>query len=104
MSKGLAIAGLILLTLLVIMQGYSLYEDLRAARIRATRAEEALVLMEQQQDAIASVLEEYRAAAYSDRADRIAEQQLIVAEYQLQVLQMLALQNGEIMGLLYAGQ
>jgi len=104
MNKGLARVGIVLLMLLLAVQGYRLYDDIQAAQQRKVLAEGAMDLMAKQRVLINSVMDEYHSAAYGDAVDRIAEQQLIATEYQLQMLQVLALQNGEIIGLLYASQ
>jgi len=104
MNKRLALVGVVLLVLLVAAQGYQLYDDIQIARQRQALAEGAMDLMAKQRILINGVMDEYHGDAYGDKVDRIAEQQLIATEYQLQMLQVLALQNGEIIGLLYASQ
>jgi len=104
MNKGFAWTIVVLLALLLAVQGYQFYGDILAAQQRKALAEEAMDLMASQRDLIAGVMGDYRSDAYGDKVERIAEQQLIATEYQLQMLQVLALQNGEMLGLLYASQ
>lgn len=77
-------------------------ENQRAVTYRQ-RIEEVLELTEQQREFISGVLDEYKDAAYdNDDIDRIAEQQLIASEYQLLLLQTIAIQNTQILELLGA--
>jgi len=100
MNKRLAWAGIVLLVLLLAIQGYQLYMDMRAQAQRAELATGVMLLIGQQRGLISGVMDQYHDAAYADHVDRIAEQQLIATEFQLQMLQVLAIQNGQIMELL----
>lgn len=74
----------------------------RAATYEA-RVKEALDLVDRQRDLIIDLVSEYESVAYDNPSvDRIAEQQLLAAEYQLQGLQILAIQNSQIIELLSA--
>lgn len=53
-----------------------------------------------EQRTITGAFDNYHADAYNTNVDRIAEQQLIAAEYQLLLLQTIARQNAEIIELM----
>ena len=53
-----------------------------------------------QQRVTTSAADSYRADAYDTDVDRIAEQQLIAAEYQILLLQVIAQQNAEMIELM----
>ena len=74
MDKRLASMGMVLLVLLVAAQGYQIYSSIQAA---------------QQNKALALLM-----------MDLMAEQQRVAAEYQLQILEIVAVQNAQIMELL----
>jgi type II secretory pathway pseudopilin PulG len=75
-------------------------QEQRAAEYQE-RVEAARLVLDSQREIIFGLLSEYEDAAYNNpRLDRIAEQQLIAAEYQLTVLQILAIQNSQIIELL----
>jgi len=83
------------------------YQQNTVARERAetyqTRVEEAQDLVNRQRDIIFYLVSDYEAAAYDDpRIERIAEQQLLAAEFQLLAMQTLAIQNSQIIELLSA--
>ena len=67
------------------------YEE-HAQQLQAVRASEYRV--------ITSARDGYHTDAYESSVDRIAEQQLIAAEYQLLLLQIIARQNAEIIELM----
>ena len=80
-------------------------------QVQAERAEERQVAYEEyaqqiqatldrQQRTITSIDVNYRADAYDPSIDRIAEQQLIAAEYQILLLQTIAQQNAQMIELL----
>lgn len=74
----------------------------RAATYQA-RVKEAEALVSRQQTIIFGLIEDYHAAAYEDPGiDRIAEQQLLVAESTLAALQIIAIQNSQVIELLAA--
>ena len=62
--------------------------------------EQVQALLDQQQWIVAGASDSYRADAYAPGVDRIAEQQLIAAEYQLVLLQTIAQQNAAIIELM----
>jgi hypothetical protein len=67
------------------------------------RVEQASTLVNTQQDVIIGLFKDYQAAAYENvSVDRITEQQLLAAEYTIQALQIIALQNSQIIELLSA--
>lgn len=79
--------------------------SVEAAEVRALAKDKKLRaisgIASRQDDLIADLLESYQADAYDNPSlERITEQQLIAAEYQLTALQLIALQNGEIIQLL----
>ena len=67
-----------------IKQRQAVYDE-HARQLEAWRARD--------QRRITSALDDYRADAYDPGIERIAEQQLIAAEYELLLLQTIALQN-----------
>ena len=71
--------------------------------IYAEHAGRAQALIERHRRIIADASDSYRADAYAPAIDRIAEQQLIAAEYQLLLLQIIAQQNAQMIELLAAG-
>jgi flagellar basal body-associated protein FliL len=74
----------------------------RAATYQA-RVKEAEALVSRQQTIIFGLIEDYHAAAYEDPSvERIAEQQLLVAESTLAALQIIAIQNSQVIELLAA--
>ncbi len=83
------------------------FQQNAVARERAAfyeeRGQQAQVLIDRQRDIILDLVSDYESAAYDNPlVDRIAEQQLLAAEYQLQALQILAIQNSEIIELISA--
>lgn len=70
--------------------------------IYAEHAEQARALIKRQREMIAGASDNYRVDAYAPTIDRIAEQQLIAAEYQLLLLQIIAQQNAQMIELLAA--
>jgi ABC-type lipoprotein release transport system permease subunit len=77
------------------------------ARERATsyeeRVQKAQALVDRQRDIILDLVDDYESAAYDNpNVDRITEQQLYAAEYQLQALQILAIQNSQLIELISA--
>ena len=64
----------------------------QAARIEE-HAERVQALLDRQQWIVAGAADSYRADAYAPGIERIAEQQLIAAEYQMLLLQAIAQQN-----------
>lgn len=108
-SKRLTVVvALLLLSMVLNAASFFLtYERIQLENQRAVtyrqRIEEVLELTEQQREFISGVLDEYKDAAYdNDDIDRIAEQQLIASEYQLLLLQTIAIQNTQILELLGA--
>jgi hypothetical protein len=66
-----------------------------------TAIDDAQALIQQQQSTIQSLFNDYESLAYNNPSvDRIAEQQLLAAEFQLEALQIIALQNAQIIELL----
>ena len=98
----------ILLLLTLAMNGYSIVATYQRSQIQAQRAatyqervEAAQRLLDQQREFIAEVFDNYHKDAYEDpMIERIAEQQLRASEYQLLVLQTIALQNSQMIALL----
>lgn len=98
----------ILLVILIALSAYSLISTNQQRALAEQRAAEyaervlaAQAIVELQNDIVFSLLDDYQAAAYEDdRIERITEQQLIAAEYQIVGLQALAIQNGQIIELL----
>jgi predicted negative regulator of RcsB-dependent stress response len=94
----------VLLLLLVAAQGYTIFTSYQQQQIVAARAAtyaERVKAVESvaatQRDVINQLTDRYRKAAYQDTSiDRIAEQQLLAAEYEMQGLQILGIQNSEI--------
>jgi len=83
------------------------YQQNAIARERAetyqARVEEAQDLVNRQRDLILELVSDYEASAYDNpRIERISEQQLLAAEFQLLALQTLAIQNSQIIELLSA--
>jgi len=69
----------------------------------AERVNEAQSLVNRQQEIILDLVSNYESVAYDNPGvDRIAEQQLLAAKFQLQALQILAIQNRQIIELLSA--
>jgi flagellar basal body-associated protein FliL len=67
------------------------------------RVKEAQDLVDRQRDLILDLVSDYESSAYNNPSvDRITEQQLLAAEYQLHGLQILAIQNSQIIELLSA--
>ena len=100
MNKGFAWTIIVLLVLLLAIQGYQLYSDIRVAQQRKVLAEGVMDLTAAQRTIILDVMDLYHDAAYGEQVERIAEQQLIATEFQLQMLQVLAIQNSQIVDLL----
>ena len=101
------IIGVLLLLVLVtqVFQIVSTFQQNKIASDRAesyqTRVEAAQKLVKDQRDLILDLVQDYEDAAYNNpMIDRIAEQQLFAAEFQLLGLQTLALQNSQIIELL----
>jgi Leucine-rich repeat (LRR) protein len=100
----------ILLVLSLASNEYSIVatyqQDWIAAERAATyqeRVEEAQKIVDQQRDGIEDLISDYETAVYDNpSADRIAEQQLIAAEFQIVALQTLAIQNNQVIELLSA--
>ncbi len=83
------------------------FQQNTVARERAAsyeeRGQQAQALIDRQRDVILDLVSDYGSAAYDNPSvDRIAEQQLLAAEYQLQALQILAIQNSQIIELISA--
>ena len=64
------------------------------------QVKQAQVLLDRQRRIIADASDSYRADAYNSDLDRIAEQQLVAAEYQMILLQTIAQQNAQMIELL----
>ena len=62
--------------------------------------ERAQALLDQQQWIVSDAADSYHAKAYTPGVERIAEQQLIAAEYQLLLLQAIAQQNAVMIELM----
>jgi len=71
----------------------------QAARIEE-HTEQVQTLLDRQQRIVAGATDSYRADAYDPGVDRIVEQQLIAAEYQMLLLQVIAQQNTMIIELM----
>ena len=93
----------VLLAGILLMNSWSIYQDIQERERRAYYREQASVirdLAQLQDDLIIDLLEDYQSSAYGSSVDRITEQQLIAAETQIVGLQTLALQNRQIIELL----
>lgn len=116
--KYVALLRIIAITALFLLmaQAYSLLTVSRQAVRQEARDEQARILLEargatvrslilRQQTVIGDLYSDYATAAYRDSSiDRISEQQLRAAEFQLQALQVIALQNTQILELLLLNQ
>ena len=96
---------LLLLLALNIVQFLFTYQQNQNAAQRADtyqqRIQEAKELVQKQQSVILGLVDNYQKDAYNNpKVERIAEQQLIVSEYTLSALQIIALQNSQIIELL----
>jgi hypothetical protein len=102
------IVGLLVALLVVeVFQIVTTFQQNAIARERAAtyeeRVKEAQDLVDRQRDLILDLVSDYETAAYDNpNVDRITEQQLLAAEYQLQGLQIIAIQNSQIIELLSA--
>ena len=67
---------------------------------RSAQAIEILDQLDSQEEIVLELFDNYQDVAYGVSIDRIAEQQLIATEYQIQALQLLAIQNRQIADLL----
>ena len=102
------IAGL--LALILIAQVFSIANTYQRDQIQRERAatyqqrvEEAQVVLDLQRNIIEDLLSEYESVAYDNpNVDRIVEQQLLAAEFQLTALQAIAIQNTQIIEMLSA--
>jgi len=97
----------VLLILALFTQVFQIYSTFQQNGIAKGRAEnyQARVLavqslVDSQRDQIFNLVSDYNEAAYSANLDRIAEQQLRAAEFQLLGLQILAIQNSQVIELL----
>lgn len=98
----------ILLALIFLAQLFSIlntYQQDRIQRERSAsyeiRVEEAQKILDLQREVISDLVSDYESLAYDNpNIDRIAEQQLLVSEFQLTGLQALAIQNTQIIELL----
>ncbi len=93
-NTGLLTVIALLLFLLVLSNVINLAMAFQQSQERARRAEIYRDVTEDHREIILDIMDDYRADAYLDPdIDRIAEQQLIAAEYILQMQQVIALQN-----------
>ena len=102
----------LIIILLILVLGsnlYTIFTTYQAQQIESERAatyservEEAQELLADQRELVADLLTSYQEDAYGENVDRIAEQQLLAAEYQLLALQVIALQNSQVIELLAA--
>lgn len=91
----------LLLLALIAAEGYHVYTDMQARAENDKVSVTVEQLLEKQRDVVMNVFDDYQKAAYENKdVDRITEQQLLAAEFQLQMLQVLAIQNAQIMELL----
>ena len=98
----------VLLALVLVSQVFQIVDTFQQNKIASERAESyqtrvdaAQKLVKDQRDLILDLVQDYEDVAYNNPSiDRIAEQQLLAAEFQLLGLQTLALQNGQIIELL----
>jgi len=98
----------ILLALILVAQGFSIFNSFKKDQINRKRAstyeeriEEAQNVLDDQRDIIFDLMTEYEDAVYNNPSvDRISEQQLLAEEFQLTVLQSIAIQNTQIIELL----
>ena len=94
--------------LLLALNSFQLISSYKQSQIAAQRAatyqervKEAENLVLTQRNLILSMVDDYEQAAYKNPSiERITEQQLIAAEYTLNALQILAIQNSQIIELL----
>lgn len=98
----------VLLVLVLVTQVFQIASTFQQNKIASDRAESyqtrvdaAQKLVNDQRDLILDLVQDYEDAAYNDpMIERITEQQLLAAEFQLLGLQTLALQNSQIIELL----
>ncbi|MDD5368133.1 MAG: hypothetical protein PHQ40_03530 [Anaerolineaceae bacterium] len=106
--KPLLLTICLLLIVLVGLTTYQAITNFQQNQIAANRAasyqervKAAQALADTQQTTILGLMDDYNKAAYkSSSVDRISEQQLIAAEYNLEALQVLAIQNSQVIQLL----
>ncbi len=102
--KGYAAIVVLLVLILGILAFNTVESELdrqAAAQARVDRTEAVASAIQQQNELVRNLLDNYQAAAYENSGiDRITEQQLIAEEYQLTALQVLALQNMQILQML----
>jgi hypothetical protein len=102
---------LITLMALLVSNVYFSAQAQQERQAQAERIEERQVIYEEyvgqmqaalarQQRVVDGVADSYHADAYNSDIDRIAEQQLIAAEYQMLLLQVIAQQNAQMIELL----
>lgn len=99
-----------LLVFIFIAQAFSIFNTYQQDQINRQRAstyeervEKAQQVLDRQRDVIFDLITDYENAAYFDpNVDRITEQQLLAAEFQLTALQSIAIQNTQIIELLAA--
>ena len=112
-NKGVAATVVALLVLILATQVFTILSTLQQNRVASKRAatyqarvETAQKVVDRQQDVIFDLVTDYHASAYDspDVIDRITEQQLLAAEYQLTALQIIAIQNSQILELLATAQ
>jgi len=98
---------LITLMALLVNNVYFATSVLQDRRAQAARIEEhagqVQALLDRQQWIVAGAADSYHTDAYAPGIERIAEQQLIAAEYQILLLQAVAQQNAVIIELMMAG-
>lgn len=99
---GNLVRWILVVVLLALLAGNTYFAMLAHKEHQAQRvlAEQMQPLFEQQRRTILNTFADYQADAYGPDIDRIAEQQLIAAEYQVMLSQTIAMQNVQILELL----
>jgi hypothetical protein len=100
----------VLLALILVAQLFSIVDTYQRDKLERERAatyeqrvEAAQQVLDRQREVISDLIFDYESVAYDNpNVDRIAEQQLLAAEYQLSALQAIAVQNSQIIELLAA--
>lgn len=94
MKKLLFVILALLLLTLVVSNTYLAMLTSQDRQVQLMRAKSMQPLLERQRSIITSMMDHYETDAYNNPdIERIAEQQLIAAEYQLLLLQTIAQQN-----------
>lgn len=104
----LLVVAVVLLAFILAINAFQAVGTYRQNRLQADRAatyqqrvKAAEDIVQKQQDFITGLMDQYKKDAYNNSdVDRIAEQQLLAAEYTLETLQVIAVQNTQVIELL----